>query len=153
MVSDFNRLRLAHTEQALAPFIALRGRSVPVGGWLKAVREALGRSLREQATRLHISGPSLHKSEAAEAGDRITLGQLRRLADGLGCELVYGLVPREPLTQTVEAQATRMAQQQVLKVAHSMGLEDQRPSDAFLEQQIAASRRALLEGSWTRLWR
>ena len=153
MSSDFNRLRLEQIEQALEPYLALRGRSAPAGGWLKAIREALGRPLRGQAARLHISAPTLLKSEAAEARDRITLGQLRKLAAGLDCELIYALVPREPLSKVVEAQAEQMAQKQVLGVAHSMGLEDQRPSEEFLEKQIAASRRALLEGSWARLWR
>ena len=126
---------------------------MPAGGWLKAIREALGRPLRGQAARLQISAPTLLKSETAEANDRITLGQLRKLAEGLDCELVYALVPRKSLSKVVEAQAERLARQQVLGVAHSMGLEDQRPSDKFLESQIAASRRALLEGSWARLWR
>ena len=109
MSSDFNRLRLEQIEQALEPYLALRGRSAPAGGWLKAIREALGRPLRGQAARLHISAPTLLKSEAAEARDRITLGQLRKLAAGLDCELIYALVPREPLSKVVEAQAEQRA--------------------------------------------
>lgn len=153
MSSEFNRLRLEQTEQALEPFAALKGRGAPSGGWLKSIRESLGRSLRGQAGRMGIAAPTLLKSEAAEATGRITLGQLRKLAEGLDCELVYALVPREPLSKTVEKQADRVARQEVLGVAHSMGLEDQRPSNKFLENQVAARRRALLEGSWNRLWR
>lgn len=153
MSSELNRLRLNQTEQALAPYAALRGRSVPAGGWLKSIRESLGRSLRAQATRMRISASTLLKSEAAEANDRITLGQLRKLADGLDCELVYALVPREPLTAMVEKQAQRIARRDVLGVAHSMDLEDQRPSDKFLQTQLAERQRALLAGSWARLWR
>lgn len=153
MSSELNRLRLNQTEKALAPYAALRGRSVPAGGWLKSIRESLGRSFRAQATRMRISASTLLKSEAAEANDRITLGQLRKLADGLDCELVYALVPREPLTAMVEKQAQRIARRDVLGVAHSMDLEDQRPSDKFLQTQLAERQRALLAGSWARLWR
>lgn len=41
-----------------------------------------------------MAGPSLHKAEAAEARGRISLTQLRKLAEALGCEVVYALVPR-----------------------------------------------------------
>ncbi|MCP2802682.1 transcriptional regulator, partial [Salmonella enterica subsp. enterica serovar Typhimurium] len=71
----------------------------------------------------------------------------------LDCELVYALVPRQPLSQMVEAQAEKLAREEVLGVAHTMSLEDQLPSDTFLQQQVASRKRALLEGSWARLWR
>lgn len=151
--AKLHQLRLAQTDRSLESFTALKGQPVPSGGWLRAIREALGRSLRAQAARVHIAAPNLHKSEAAEAEGRITLGQLRKLAAGLDCELVYALVPREPLQKMVEAQASRLAQQEVLGVAHSMGLEDQRPSDAFLAQQLDERKRELLAGSWSKLWR
>lgn len=154
MSSDFNRLRLEQTERALEPFAVLRGKTqAPPGGWLKAIREALGRSTRSQAARVGITAPTLLKSETLEAGDRITLGQLRKLAGCLDCELVYVLVPRQPLSQMVEEQAEKMAREEVLGVAHTMSLEDQLPSDTFLQKQVASRKRALLEGSWARLWR
>jgi predicted DNA-binding mobile mystery protein A len=153
MSPELNRLRVEQTDKNLAPFTALRGRSVPSGGWLKTIRESLGRPLRAQAERLGISAPTLLKSEVAEANDRITLGQLRKLAEGLDCELVYALVPREPLTTMVEKQAARIARRDVLGIAHSMDLEDQRPSDSFLQKQLADRQRVLLASSWTHLWR
>ena len=153
MSSEFNRLRLKQTEQALEPFAALKGQPTPSSGWLKAIRESLGRSLRGQAGRMGITAPTLLKSEASEVTGGITLSQLRKLAQGLDCELVYALVPHQPLSKMVESQAEQMARKEILGVAHSMSLEDQRPSDAFLEQQVADRRRSLLEGSWAKLWR
>lgn len=150
----FNRLQLEQTERAIAPFAALRGKTaVPAGGWLKALRESLGRSLRKQAERAHITAPSLLKAEASELTGGISLGQLRKLADSLDCELVYALVPKQPLSKVIESQADKLAREQVLGLAHSMSLEDQRPDKAFVESQIAERRRALLEGPWSRLWR
>ena len=153
MSPDLRRLRLEQTDQALAPFAPLTGHSPPIGGWLRSVRESLGRSLRVQASRLGVSMGTLQKSETAEADGRISVAQLRKLAEGLDCEVVYALIPRRPLEEMVEAQADRLARQEVLGVAHSMSLEDQRPSDKFVEQQIAKHRDALLVGSWSRLWR
>lgn len=153
MTTHLNHLRLEQTDKALSQFAVLRGKSVPAGGWLRAVRESLGRSLRVQSRGLGISAPTLHASELAEAQGRITLAQLRKLAAGLDCELVYVLVPRQPLSEMVQAQAEKLAQQEVLGVAHSMSLEDQRPSDQFVERQVAERRQSLLSGPWSKLWR
>lgn len=138
---------------ALAPYSSLQGSPAPHGGWLRAVRESLGRSLRAQASLLGLSSAALHKSESAEADGRITLGQLRRLAAALDCELVYGLVPRKPLREVVKERARSLAKNEVLGVAYTMGLEDQAPSSRLIERAIDEREQALLSGSWSRLWR
>jgi predicted DNA-binding mobile mystery protein A len=148
-----HHLRLEQIQQALDPYAALKGRVTPPGGWLRAVRESLGRPLRAQAARLGLAAATLYKSEVAEAEGRISLAQLRKLAEALDCEVVYGLVPRQPLADVVQAQADQLARQEVLGVAHSMGLEAQRPSAPFVAQQVAQRQAALLAGNWSRLWK
>jgi predicted DNA-binding mobile mystery protein A len=125
----------------------------PSRGWLKEIREALGRTERQQAERLGLSGSTLHKSEQSEAEERISLGQLRKLADGLDCQLVYALVPRKPLTEVVQDRATQLAKEEVYGVAHTMGLEDQRPTDERIQKQVARRAEELLRGKWSNLWR
>ena len=125
----------------------------PSRGWLKEIREALGRTERQQAERLGITGPTLHKSEQSEADERISLGQLRKLADGLDCDLVYALVPRKPLPDVVQDRAMQLAKEEVYGVAHTMGLEDQRPTDARIQKQVARRADDLLRGKWSDLWR
>lgn len=151
--SHLHKLRLSQVERAIEPFTTVKGASVPPGGWLRSIRESLGRSLRAQAEIAGISSVTLTKSERSEAEDRISLAQLRKLAAALDCELVYGLVPKKPLHEMIEDRAELLAKQEVLGVAHSMSLEDQRPSDAFIQRQIDERRKELLDGSWTRLWR
>ncbi|GAA4359729.1 mobile mystery protein A [Variovorax defluvii] len=147
------QLRLEQVDAALAPYHELREMRPPGGGWLRAVREALGLTVRQQAARVGISASSLHKSEQSEADGRISLAQLRKLADGLDCEVVYGLVPRKPLTEMVEEQANRIAASEVMGVAHSMTLEDQRPSEPYLRRQLDQRRNELLAGKRSKLWR
>jgi predicted DNA-binding mobile mystery protein A len=125
----------------------------PSRGWLKEIREALGRTERQQAERLGLSGSTLHKSEQSEAEERISLGQLRKLADGLDCQLVYALVPRKPLTEVVQDRAKQLAKEEVYGVAHTMGLEDQRPTDERIQKQVARRAEELLRGKWSNLWR
>lgn len=151
--SHLHKQRLSQVERAIEPFTTVKGASVPPGGWLRSIRESLGRSLRAQAEIAGISSVTLTKSERSEAEDRISLAQLRKLAAALDCELVYGLVPKKPLHEMIEDRAELLAKQEVLGVAHSMSLEDQRPSDAFIQRQIDERRKELLDGSWTRLWR
>lgn len=150
--SNLYKLRLSQVERAIEPFNAVKNAPVPPGGWLRSIRESLGRSLRVQAEIAGVSSVTLTKSERSEAEDRISLAQLRKLAAALDCELVYGLVPKKPLHEVIQDRAELMAKQEILGVAHSMSLEDQRPSDAFIERQIDERRKELLDGSWARLW-
>jgi predicted DNA-binding mobile mystery protein A len=153
MPTDLNQLRLEQVEEALKPYRKVRGIPVPSGGWLRSVREALGLTVRQQAARLGIAAATLHKSEQSEADERISLAQLRKLAEGLDCELVYGLLPRKPLTQVVQEQATRIARSEILGVAHSMSLEDQRPSEGYVRKQLDQRCAELLSGKRSELWR
>lgn len=117
------------------------------------IREALGRTERQQAQRLGITGATLHKSEQSEAEDRITLRQLRKLADGLDCELVYALVPRRPLTDVVQHRARAIALEEVGRVPHTMSLEEQRPGAEQLRKQVERRTEELLRGRWSNIWR
>jgi predicted DNA-binding mobile mystery protein A len=153
MDSRMRQLRLEQVQASVATYSDLINRRPPSRGWLKAIRESLGLTERQQADRLGITGSTLHKSESAEAEERITLGQLRKLADGLDCELVYALVPRKPLTQVVEDRARSIALQEVSGVAHTMSLEDQRPATDRLRKQVEQRTAELLRGRWSDLWR
>lgn len=153
MSSEFNHLRLEQLQAAVKTYETLLTKRAPSRGWLKEIREALGRTERQQAERLGISGSTLHKSEQSEAEERISLGQLRKLADGLDCELVYALVPRKPLTEVVQDRAKQLAKEEVYGVAHTMGLEDQRPTDERIQKQVARRAEELLRGKWSNLWR
>ncbi len=153
MSSEFNHLRVEQLQAVVKAYGVLLTKRAPSRGWLKEIREALGRTERQQAERLGISGSSLHKSEQSEAQERISLGQLRKLADGLDCELVYALVPRKPLTEVVQDRATQLAKEEVYGVAHTMSLEDQRPTDERIQKQVARRADELLRGKWSGLWR
>ena len=153
MSPEFNHLRLEQLQVALTPYQVLLARQAPPRGWLKEIREAIGRTERQQAKRLGVAGSTLHQSEQSEAEERITLGQLRKLADGLDCELVYALLPRKPLTDVVHDRAKQLARQEVYGVAHTMSLEDQRPTDERIQKQVARRAEELLRGKWSDLWR
>ena len=153
MNAMMNQIRLEQVQASVEAYADLAKHRAPPRGWLKLIRESLGLTERQQAARLGISAPTLHKSEQAEADERISLGQLRKLAEGLDCELVYALVPRKPLTQVVAERAGAIALQEVGAVAHTMCLEDQRPDTASLQKQVEQRTETLLRGRWSALWR
>lgn len=97
----------------------------PSRGWIRAIREALGMTTRQLAKRLGMQQPSLTELEKSEADGNITLKSLERVAEALGCRLVYALVPVKPLTQTIEERASHVARQKLAAVEQTMRLEDQ----------------------------
>jgi predicted DNA-binding mobile mystery protein A len=116
----------------------LRGISRPPRGWIRAVREALGMSAAVLADRLGVTPSAVIRLEQSEAADRVRLETLRRAADALGCDLVYLLVPRRPLSAVVRERASELAHFQVAAVEQTMRLEDQATGDTReLEDRIA----------------
>ncbi len=103
----------------------LRAIARPPRGWVRAVREALGMSAAALAARLGTTGGAVTRLEQSEAADRVRLDTLRRAADALGCDLVYLLVPRRPLTAVVRERARELAHLQAVAVEQTMRLEDQ----------------------------
>ena len=97
----------------------------PSRGWIRAVRETLGMTTRQLAERLGMKQPSLVELEQGEAAGTITVKTLERVAEALGCRLVYALMPIQPLTKTLEEQAIKVARQKLAAVDQTMRLEDQ----------------------------
>lgn len=129
MKPEFRRLRLGQLERALKPYLAARETPRPQRGWIRAIREASGVTVREMAKRLRKAPSGAAHLEGSEAEYRITLGSLRNAADALGCQLVYALVPKNgsigSIQELAEEGARTKAAENVRAVEHSMALEDQ----------------------------
>ncbi len=124
----------------------------PMGGWIKAIREALGMTGRQLGNRLGVSQPRVAKLEQAECNGAITLESLQRAAAALDCKLVYALVPREPLEAMVIRQAQQRAQRLVAATAHSMALENQAADADATEAEIERLTKQMIAESGRRLW-
>lgn len=108
----------------------------PKGGWIGAIRQSLGLPRKVVADRLGVAESTVARIEANERAGTVQMDSLRRVADALGCDVVYALVPRQSLDQTVAEQARRRAAALVASVRHSMVLEDQEPSELALTQML-----------------
>jgi predicted DNA-binding mobile mystery protein A len=146
MRSEFKTLRIGQLNKALEPFlVAAAKRSLrPQRGWIRAIREATGVTLREMGKRLGKTPSLAAKLEKSEAEYRITLGSLREAADALGCQLVYALVPKNGSIQELSEQRARAkASENVRAVEHTMALEDQ--AVGGVEDKIEQETRRILK--------
>jgi predicted DNA-binding mobile mystery protein A len=87
--------------------------------------------------RLGITKQGVLRVERGEQNQQLSLASLRKVADALDADLVYAIVPRKPLQQTLEDRARELARARTRRVAHSMHLEEQGVADAEQEQQIS----------------
>lgn len=123
----------------------------PPRGWVRAIRDALGMSSGELAHRMGVSQSTVASLERNEQAGTINFDSLHRAAEALDCEVVYFLVPRRPLDDSVRAQARRQAGRHIDLVAHHSQLEDQAVTDADRESQIEDLAGTLIDrrGLWT----
>jgi predicted DNA-binding mobile mystery protein A len=137
---EFRKLRLWQLDRGLDQMRSVPSR--PADGWLASVREALGLTLEQIGQRVRTSRQAVQQFEKAEANDRITLAALRRVAEAMGCELVYALVPRTGSFAELAERPTRdRAKRDVESVMHTMMLEDQKPENAKQMLEDEAQRR------------
>ena len=64
---------------------------------------------------------------------------LRRVADAMGCDLVYALVPKSgSFAELAERPTRERAARDVKSVVHTMALEDQKPENAsqLIEDEV-----------------
>ena len=94
-------LPLQQLDKTLGPWREL-SRSRPSGGWLRAVRQALGMTTRQLANSVGVTQAAVVDAERSEAKGDITFATLQRYAAALDCELAYALIPKRPLEEVVE---------------------------------------------------
>lgn len=111
--------------------------SAPPKGWVRAIRDALGMSGVQLAGRMGVSQQAINALEQSEANETIRLETLRKAAAALDCQLVYALVPNQPLEEMVAARARTKALEALGGISHSMAMEDQKVLNDDLEERIA----------------
>lgn len=112
----------------------------PDQGWIATLRSGLAMTQGELARRVGVSQQAISQLERREIDGSATLNALRDAASALDAVVVYAIVPRRSLQETLEDRAWRLAGRMTGSVRHSMRLEDQDP-----EVDTDARTRALAE--------
>lgn len=128
---------LIRIDEQLAPLKALN-LARPQSGWIRTIRTALRMTQAELAAILQINQKSLHALEISEAQKKIRLESLEKVADALGCDLVYALVPRDTLHNHYRNRARHIIESQLADVENTMALENQAMKfrKEYVEKQI-----------------
>lgn len=146
-------LSIQQLEDRLQPYRPALGSSRPAGGWIRAIREALGMTQRQLAQRVGRKPQTILDLQAREAAQTIQLNTLRELADAMGCELVYAIVPRQPFDAILEERARSVARETLRRTGHSMELERQGLGVREQERALERELERLLAGSRRKLWK
>jgi predicted DNA-binding mobile mystery protein A len=151
----FNELNVKALDDSLSAYAKLTGGRRPTAGWARAIREALGMTRDQLASRIGLRGPSVNTLERSEARGTITLESLDKLARGLGCRVVYAIVPPEgeTLESLLRKRAEDVARDRLSRVSHSMKLENQALDPREEKRQLKRAVDSLLAGSRRILWR
>lgn len=118
-------LRRRQLDRQLAPLRQLGALTPPSGGWIRAIRHAMGMSSRQLAHRIGVERATAGDFERSEAAGTITLKSLEKAASGLGATLVYALVPTDNLETLLRAQAEKKSDKLQARLTTTMALEKQ----------------------------
>ena len=124
----------------------------PKEGWVRTLRKALGMSSPQLGRLLGVSKAQVSQMERMEIDDRITLKQLRRVAEKLECELVYAVVPRSSINEMIRDRANFKAIKIVETASKHMILESQQLSETSLNEQIDLETKRLIQDMPRDLW-
>ena len=143
-------LALKQVDEAIGQLAELNQIGRPVDGWINAVRTALGMSARALGERIGLSQPRVALIERGEVDGSISLKTLERAAQGLGCRVVYVLVPEEgTLAAMREQQALRKAKALNQYAERHMALEEQATAEGFQQESTRELASELLR-TWPR---
>jgi len=148
--------RLRVLDEAVMAFQVARRAAAQIDfggfGWLRMVRTAVETPVAEAAARIEVGTSEIFRMEQTERGGVIALDTLRRAAEGLGCELVYGLVPKEGSLReraaAIEAARTKkQAEAHARKLAKEKNKRRDVVKEAWKEKQ-----RQLMMAEWLKQW-
>ncbi len=99
--------------------------AMPKKGWLHEIRTTLMMKSAFLAKRLGVDPSVVSRFEKSEINQTITLKSLNKIADALGCDVRYVLIPRVPLNEKLLKQAEKKLSQEDKRLRHNMSLEQQ----------------------------
>lgn len=150
--TEIRRLRLEQLDKRISRVKSVLQISSPRDGWIKQIREALGISARQLATKIGMSQPTLAKIEKSETERTVSLKTLDRIAEALECKLIYAFVPRDSFEKLVYRRALLASEKLVKRVSHSMELERQgisvKKRQAQIEEMADEMARNLSKDLW-----
>jgi predicted DNA-binding mobile mystery protein A len=124
----------------------------PSKGWIRAIRNGLGMTAKQLASRLGVAQQAVTRIENEELSGSVTIKTMRRIAEGLDCVFVYGFVPLTSLEETITRQAKKVATQRLSLASQTMSLENQALSKSENEQALSTMVDEIIRKPPSTLW-
>ena len=88
------KLILEQIDRKILLLKKVEGLSIPSSGWVNAIRQSLGMSLRQIGNKMNITAQSVKEIEDREIKDTISINVLKQFGNALNMKFVYGFIPR-----------------------------------------------------------
>lgn len=132
-------------------FPRINPNAVPRTGWVREIRTALGLSQSQLAARAGVSRATVQQMEKAEGRRRITLASLDRLADAMGCQVAFAIMPKGGTLDDLRRRQANARAEVLLQEKIKDNKSPPRPRELEQRKERIAAR--LLRGSPRKLWR
>jgi predicted DNA-binding mobile mystery protein A len=120
------KLILEQIDRKILLLKKVEGLSIPSSGWVNAIRQSLGMSLRQIGNKMNITAQSVKEIEDREIKDTISINVLKQFGNALNMKFVYGFIPRNKnLEEIIDQRARELAHEIVSRTSINMKLEDQ----------------------------
>jgi predicted DNA-binding mobile mystery protein A len=129
-----------------------RDRSVELShtDWIRALRNYLRMTQAELAQRSHI--PQSHLAQIESGKIDLQVGTLKKIFEGLSCDLVIQPLPRKPLSEVLRGRAQSIALKRLKQVMGTMALENQAPEKEMFKRLLEKRTDDVLNDPRERLW-
>ncbi|HEV8539806.1 MAG TPA: helix-turn-helix domain-containing protein [Nitrospiraceae bacterium] len=118
--------------------------------WIRTLRGYLRMTQAELAKRSDISQPHLAGIESGKIDPQVST--LRRIYQGLSCDLVVEPRPRKPLEEMLRGQARSLALKRLKHTMGTMALENQAPGEEVFRQLLEKRTDQILKDDRERIW-
>jgi len=108
------KLARRRLDMEMRPFRRAAREKKPTDGLLRAVRQALNVPIAEITEKMGVNRSVVFDLEASEVKSTITLSSMVRMAEAMGCNVIYGIVPKGG--KTLDALAEKRLWESVLGV-------------------------------------
>lgn len=137
VMNVYERLSLKQLDETLGSLRSMSAQSSGVKSWIKHIRKALGFSTYQLASRLGMTQSSLSEFESREVEAKITLDNLKKIAEAMGCDLIYAFVPKTSLQEFIAEQEQQLSDKILEKTHLTMSIENQGLNEEDLKRQKA----------------
>jgi len=150
---DKQKLILEQIDRKILQLKKIEDLTIPASGWIYAIRQALGMSLRQLGNKMGITPQSVKEIEVREKNGTISLNVLRQFGKSLDLKLVYGYIPKHnSLEMIIEKRAEEIAREIVNRTSTSMKLEDQENNPKRIKKAIIDKTNEIKLGMPKYLW-